>query len=799
MKNYIVTYFTALNKSKCYITVEKYIELIKNGFVRDRIMEIRRLEAELRSKDAEVLKKALHAIATAGLFENGRKAEFFKGLTGLTVLDIDGLTDDELSDLRSRLQTDPHVLSINVSVRGHGLKVIVPYEPESGTFPATWDECKPFYTAAYKQVSEYFSRTYGCEIDPSGKDITRLNFLSYDPEPYYNPEAKAFLIKGEVEKGEVKGEKGEVKTKTKVKAKKAATAYEKRLENLTGMETISFVRRQFLFEVIINNLYRHKHRYVEGKRHNFLVLATHRLNAFGIPQEEAEILVNEHSISILKKFEENPQPVDDGELKAIVKDIYTAEKSKFASERISKPLYKEICMMVEIQRLYVVRRNILSGRVEYILRKDYEKGSYQFRELSDIVVKDLVMASIEMEQDLCETDVRNILESSFTQLYDPLRAYLDECPEWDGHDHIADFANSIEVNDQKRFRMIMKMWYVSLVQSYLNDNIVNHIMLVLYTGAQGEGKTTTLTNFLPPELRRHMFIPKSCQLKKEEFAYYIAHKLVILVDEMQKLDKEALDSIQNDITIPTVDFRMPYAHYSVNHPHIASFLGACNSTRFMNGPNGNRRNHTFEALHFNLFTPNYRQIFAQIKQLIAEGYKYYFTAEEQDELAAYSYQFEYNDDEYDMIKKYIRMYPSDYDKQEYHKSSEILEYFKHFKPEMATDRGTINRLVAGLKRKRIPSKRNHEGSKYPCYLLTAEQVEYIEQIMDTKDEYDMYYDKYVPLEILLAHREATVRDLYKADEILRNCDCDFEKAKQMYAEYLKQDKGDIAPTNETLF
>ena len=118
---------------------------------------------------------------------------------------------------------------------------------------------------------------------------------------------------------------------------------------------------------------------------------------------------------------------------------------------------------------------------------------------------------------------------------------------------------------------------------------------------------------------------------------------------------------------------------------------------------------------------------------------------------------------------------------------------------MATDRGTINRLVAGLKRKRIPSKRHHDGSKYPCYLLTAEQVEYIEQIMDTKDEYDMYYDKYVPLEILLAHREATVRDLYKADEILRNCDCDFEKAKQMYAEYLKQDKGDIAPTNETLF
>lgn len=58
MKSYNITFFRTLNKPESNITVEKYIELLKNGFVKDRILKIRRLEEEKRKSEAENIKKA---------------------------------------------------------------------------------------------------------------------------------------------------------------------------------------------------------------------------------------------------------------------------------------------------------------------------------------------------------------------------------------------------------------------------------------------------------------------------------------------------------------------------------------------------------------------------------------------------------------------------------------------------------------------------------------------------------------------------------------------------------------------
>jgi len=199
-------------------------------------------------------------------------------------------------------------------------------------------------------------------------------------------------------------------------------------------------------------------------------------------------------------------------------------------------------------------------------------------------------------------------------------------------------------------------------------------------------------------------------------------------------------------------------------------------------------------------TPNYRQIFAQIKHLIAAGFKYYFTPDEQDELAAYARSFESNSDEYEMVLKYIRIYPDDYADKTKYRVAEILQAFKRLSPNIATDKSAISLLTKALKRRKIPFESHHNGSNFCCYVLTAEQAEYIEQQRDSTQVLDLEYDKYVPLEILLAHREATIRDLYKANEILIHSDEDFEKAKQMYHDYLSYERGNFTTENDlTIF
>lgn len=189
-----MTYFCTLTQEQGDISLEKYLSLIKGGFLTDRIEEIRRLQRDKCDKEAEKLKKALPAVTVAARFKGGRKKEYFCALTGLTVLDFDGLSADDLEALKGNMQSDPHVLLCNVSVRGHGLKVIVAYRPEDDRMPEGWDACKAFYSVVYTTIAAYFHRTYGYVIDTSGKDMPRLNFLSSDADAYFNADATPIVV-----------------------------------------------------------------------------------------------------------------------------------------------------------------------------------------------------------------------------------------------------------------------------------------------------------------------------------------------------------------------------------------------------------------------------------------------------------------------------------------------------------------------------------------------------------------------------------------------------------------------------
>ena len=50
---------------------------------------------------------------------------------------------------------------------------------------------------AYAQVQAYYEKEVGIEADPKCKDITRLCFVSYDPNGYKNIQNEKFKVKTE--------------------------------------------------------------------------------------------------------------------------------------------------------------------------------------------------------------------------------------------------------------------------------------------------------------------------------------------------------------------------------------------------------------------------------------------------------------------------------------------------------------------------------------------------------------------------------------------------------------------------
>ncbi|MBM3226866.1 MAG: hypothetical protein FJZ47_24130, partial [Candidatus Tectomicrobia bacterium] len=89
------------------------------------------------------------------------------------------------SRIKATLCGDACVAYCFVSPRGDGLKIGVPVTPvrEDATYKHAW-----------QVIANYFQRQYGITWDPSGKDICRLCFVSWDPEAYYTPTTARFPV-----------------------------------------------------------------------------------------------------------------------------------------------------------------------------------------------------------------------------------------------------------------------------------------------------------------------------------------------------------------------------------------------------------------------------------------------------------------------------------------------------------------------------------------------------------------------------------------------------------------------------
>jgi VirE N-terminal domain. len=170
------------------VSVQKILNGIRTGGERlkGQITEIRnRFEAELaitrgdlqKAKRAvEKLKKDLPAVTWSGRFSYRASGKLLQH-SGLLCADLDSL-GPELETVRKKLKASPHLFALFLSPTGNGLKAVfrVPADASqhSGTFRA---------------VEAHVKQLTGVRIDESGKDVSRLCFMSYEPQLYHNPNA----------------------------------------------------------------------------------------------------------------------------------------------------------------------------------------------------------------------------------------------------------------------------------------------------------------------------------------------------------------------------------------------------------------------------------------------------------------------------------------------------------------------------------------------------------------------------------------------------------------------------------
>lgn len=131
-------------------------------------------------------KRSLPALIFAGVFAQ-RKKDALKAHSGLLCLDLDGKDNPGMApeQMRQIVAADAHTLAAFVSPSGEGLKVLVAV---AGGDPARPPRDAAEHEAAFRAAERHYRDALGLVVDPSGKDVCRLCFVSHDPQLWVAPE-----------------------------------------------------------------------------------------------------------------------------------------------------------------------------------------------------------------------------------------------------------------------------------------------------------------------------------------------------------------------------------------------------------------------------------------------------------------------------------------------------------------------------------------------------------------------------------------------------------------------------------
>ena len=248
--------------------------------------EIISLRTAIKKSDftlAEKLKKALIAFTPSATFFHSRTIGEINKLSSIVCIDYDDLPIEEIDELCIKINRSTYTFSSFISPSGNGIKIFVKV---NSTIES--------YQDVYKDVSNYYNALIGYENDTKCKDITRLCFVSYDPNIYINKDAIQYKITID-----------SIENVLKV----AETANETNPLD----KCLKFTERN--------------EKYFHGNRNNFIYLFSCNANRFGINENDTY----EYCIT---NFD-----LDEIEIKRTIRNVYKmqiADFAKFANCNLDK-------------------------------------------------------------------------------------------------------------------------------------------------------------------------------------------------------------------------------------------------------------------------------------------------------------------------------------------------------------------------------------------------------------------------------------------------------------------------------
>ena len=411
-------------------------------------------------------------------------------------------------------------------------------------------------------------------------------------------------------------------------------------------------------------------------------------------------------------------------------------------EKEHKKNWREVYASVEDIKTFLsnhiyLRHNVITGRIECrVPAKDlFEPGIDPFetkqvdkwQPISDRIVNSLWTA-MSRDKPVRAQDIFRVIESDFVPDYHPFRYYLEHLPNWDGEtDHILGMSLSVrvkgDVEEQMLFASYLKKWLVGMVAAWIDPNVVNNVILVLI-GEQGSYKTTWFNYLLPPELKDYFYTKTNANRMGRDDLLTLAQYALVCCEELDTMKPAELNQLKAAVTMPSIDERAAYAHFHEHRQHIASFCGTGNNVQFLSDETGNRRWLPFEIER--ITSPrempfDYQGIYSQAYALYQEGFQYWFSREEIQQLSQHNATFETPRTAHELISRYLRK-PKEGEPSEFLSATDILQLVGS-NPVLKLTTNKIGRAMTdlGFERMRTGSERGYIAVQYSAEEIKARQ------------------------------------------------------------------------------
>ena len=621
-----------------------------------------------RQTGSKTFKNESQLFAVPCLFEGGKGRSNIRQLTGMSLVDFDHVfptdsidsTDNSnaLRELKAKIIADPHTLMSYITMSGNGLRVIFTYEiaPEFSGVPKDEEEVKKFeayYQQAFYAGNAYYEKLLGAKADMKCKNITRLSGLAHDPDVFLRPEAEVVPFTAE-----------EIST--------AAASYAKQ-----SKEDKQIQRIQTYFDTLIApQLAKAKIEFRSGSHNDYVMRVGYKLaerrfskkvalrwamQKFGKDYPDTEQVIN----SCFANASPHGRQGGGGN-RGDSKTASVEEIKSFLDGHVS------------------LRFNEITSRVEFKAPTDDNLKSHTdstdftdegiWTPINDRKVNSLWSKMSEVTR-VNKQDIYNIIESDYVPLFNPFTEYLstlqsvesvrsvcqNKSPSVGEKDYIRELAQTVRVKggeqEQMLWHLYLKKWLVGMVASWISDDVVNNVILVLI-GEQGAYKTTWFNYLLPPPLKQYFYTKTNANRMSKDDILTLAQYALVCCEELDTMRPAELNQLKAAVTMPSIDERAAYAHYHEHRKHIASFCGTGNSTQFLSDPTGNRRWLPFEVE--SIVSPrdhpfHYEGIYSQALALYKSGFQYWFTKEEIQELNRHNRQFETPHLERELVSLYFRV------------------------------------------------------------------------------------------------------------------------------------------------